>query len=467
MQSDPAIRKQPRYYLVLQTPPSLLPLPDDERRAWLHDFATVKLPAALGLGERFSDEILKAHSPSLDWSLKLVSDLPAGHQPSPDRLIIATTFKTSEALLEYARAVLDQGTKPLPDPGDGSVIVGAGADPGGASADHWCPGSANLAVFGTRADARRLIGADALHQGGLTGKDVNVVIIDEGLDQALIPPKNWGGGIAYQGRLPGDAPPDSHGMLIARNVLDLAPDAVLYDVPLIPPRITNIPVFASDANAIYLAMILVIPWLRTEPRWAGPWVVSNAWAIFDRASEVPLGSYTENLQPGGHPLNNAVGEIVDSTAVDVAFAAGNCGEFCPSQRCGPVDRGPGHSIWGANAHPAVITAGAVRTDETWLGYSSQGPGPVKLSQQKPDLCAPSNFTDTLDAHAQNTGTSAACALLVGAVAALRSKAAIAGVPPGTLKQALLATTRETHGAAWDARLGNGVLDVEGVIAALP
>ena len=229
----------------------------------------------------------------------------------------------------------------------------------------------------------------------------------------------------------------------------------------------NVPVFASDANAICDAMILLIPWLRTEPRWAGPWVASNAWAIFDRASEVPLGNYTENLQTGGHPLNNAVGEIVDSTSVDVAFAAGNCGGFCPSLRCGSVDRGPGHSIWGANAHPAVITTGAVRTDETWLGYSSQGPGPVNLSEFKPDLCAPSNFTDTLDAHAQNTGTSAACAVLVRAAAALRSKTAIAGVPPGTLKQALVTTPHKTHGPAWDPRLGNGVLDIEAAIATLP
>ena len=60
--------------------------------------------------------------------------------------------------------------------------------------------------------------------------------------------------------------------------------------------------------------------------------------------------------------------------VDVVFAAGNCGEFCPAPRCGKVDRVPGHSIWGANSSSAVITAGAVLTNEMWLGYSSQGPG---------------------------------------------------------------------------------------------
>ena len=108
---------------------------------------------------------------------------------------------------------------------------------------------------------------------------------------------------------------------------------------------------------------------------------------------------------------------------DVIFAAGNCGEFCGSRRCGGVDRGPGRSIWGANALPEVITAGAVLTNEMWAGYSSQGPGPSihGLASDKPDLCAPSNFRETTDAAVHNTGTSAACAVTAGIVAALRSK----------------------------------------------
>jgi len=47
--------------------------------------------------------------------------------------------------------------------------------------------------------------------------------------------------------------------------------------------------------------------------------------------------------------------------IDVVFAAGNCGAFCPAQRCGKLDRGAGSSIWGGNSSSAVITTGAVLT----------------------------------------------------------------------------------------------------------
>jgi len=153
----------------------------------------------------------------------------------------------------------------------------------------------------------------------------------------------------------------------------------------------------------------------------------------------------------------------------VILAAGNCGEFCPGERCGGLDRGPGHSIWGANAHPLVITAGAVRTDETWLGYSSQGPGPVLLATQKPDFCAPSQFCETYDAAVLNSGSSAACAMTAGVVAALRGNPAWdqVTVTPADMKAALITSTRQTHGPGWNERLGFGILDAAGAIAQLP
>ena len=189
-----------------------------------------------------------------------------------------------------------------------------------------------------------------------------------------------------------------HGMLIARNVLDIAPDAIVYDYPLIPtPVIPKINVFASDANAAYLCLLYWIERMRKLPRWSGPWILVNAWAIFDRASEDPLGDYTEdknNCDPQsiGHRLNKVIADAARRHHIDVVFAAGNCGEFCPAPHCGKLDRGPGHSIWGANSSSAVITVGAVLTNEMWLGYSSQGPGQTLLGSDKPDFCAPSQST---------------------------------------------------------------------------
>ena len=76
-------------------------------------------------------------------------------------------------------------------------------------------------------------------QAGYLGESVNVVVIDEGLDKGAIPPQNWGGGLDHYIDtdlvLPaGGAPPTSHGMMIARSILNLAPQARLYDVPVIP-----------------------------------------------------------------------------------------------------------------------------------------------------------------------------------------------------------------------------------------
>jgi hypothetical protein len=421
--------------------------------------------------------------PSLDWKWEIVGRDEA--PPVPEETVVSYGFTDPSLLIEFRDLFLKwQGEPKLPD-GSDNPLLATGVDVGGERVDHWCPGTATRAMFGDRIEARRLLNADVLSQNGLRGRHVNVVIIDEGLDQAAIPAANWGGGLVYvppPAIPPGGAARTSHGMLIAANVLDIAPDAVLYDVPMIPARITNIPVFTSTAHWVYLLVLVLIGFLRQFPRWSGPWVLVNAWAIFDRFSEQPqLGWYTENLQPGGHPFNNIVGTMVQNN-VDVVFAAGNCGQFCPNRRCGKLDRGPGHSIWGANAHFAVITAGAARTDELWLGYSSQGPGPSLLGppvqppvlNRKPDFCAPSQFNEATDFYVEeapdvipplrhprtNTGTSTACALTAGVVAALRSnpKWDQITVNPDALKQRLIETGHKTKGLPWNERLGWGVLD---------
>jgi hypothetical protein len=85
--------------------------------------------------------------------------------------------------------------------------------------------------------------------------------------------------------------------------------------------------------------------------------------------------------------------------IDVVFAAGNCGQFCPDSRCGAEDQGPGR----------------------------------KLGWEKPDFCAASHFCEDDDAFSINTGTSAACGLTGGIVAALRSRWNSTRVSPNQLK----------------------------------
>jgi subtilisin family serine protease len=183
-------------------------------------------------------------------------------------------------------------------------------------------------------------------------------------------------------------------------------------------------------------------------------VLVNAWAVYDRRTENPSGDYTDNRS---HPFHALIAEA-DANGMDVVFAAGNCGQFCPSGKCGPNDRGPGNSILGANSYESVLTVGAVRSDTMWLGYSSQGPGQPNLATAKPDLCAPSQFREDGDAYTVNTGTSASAALAAGVIAALRSKWDSRQVSPYDLRRVLNQTARPAGGAGSESRFGSGILN---------
>jgi hypothetical protein len=432
-------------------------------------------PTQAAVSQLFAS-IRAVSAPSLDWRAAFVTDAyqdapVAAPDIVPDELIIAYELPNADLVQLFVDLV--NGSRNVPLDSEGNAFLAVGLDPGGSVADHWCPGVANLAVFGHRERARRTINANALTSNAFLGQRVNVAIIDEGLDKAQIPQKNWGGGLDHfidtgLDQQAGAAPRTSHGMMIARSILDLAPEVRLYDVPAVPLNTTPVPVAVSTMQAAYDNLIHIIQQRRMMPQWSGPWVLVNAWGIFDTSTD-PSGSYTRNLEPHGHPMINLISRAVQDHHLDIVFAAGNCGQFCPSLRCGGRDRGPGHSIWGANAHPLVITVGAVRSDETWVGYSSQGPGPETLAVEKPDLCAPSHFCETYDAASLSSGTSAACAMTAGVVAALRGNPVWDQVTlsPQALRLALIGAARKPIGpAGWDGRMGYGILDAAATIDAL-
>jgi hypothetical protein len=426
-------------------------------------------------------------APSNDWKAKFVGDEKFSEEDLrrrppetvlPDELICIYEFANHDMLMEF-QEVVHKAHASNPN----APITGVGTDLGVEGADHWSPGTNSLDSFGRQADAHQTVAAGAL--GAFSGRNVNVVVMDQGLNAAILG-GSYGGGLDWAPPPPdppilaGSAPRTSHGMMLARTILGLAPQAKLYDVPLIPQdRIASVPLFTglTVAQAAFWRMVAAI-WLRrlldpANPQFQGPWIFVNAWAIFDRSTETIRGDYTENLStsPGGHPLIALIRNwVIAANHFDVIFAAGNCGDFDASPRCGERDRGPGHSIWGANALAEVITAGAVSSAETWIGYSSQGPGPAaRLAAMKPDLCAPSNFRDDSDAALLNSGTSTACAMTAGVVAALRSNPRWSQyqVPPAQMHAALTSGARKTLWPAWDERLGHGILDAQRTISRLP
>jgi hypothetical protein len=85
----------------------------------------------------------------------------------------------------------------------------------------------------------------------LRGQNVNLVIVDQGIDANLIQTHLggvYGTGWSVGSRPPGSTP-SSHGMMMARNIVKIAPDVTLFDLPLLPERIGDVGTFASLANA--------------------------------------------------------------------------------------------------------------------------------------------------------------------------------------------------------------------------
>jgi hypothetical protein len=415
--------------------------------------------------------------PCAGWEI-YIGDDEKGQPVQNDDLTVSLGFPCETAVADFYNAVEDANA------GARSVnkappFVEYGADISGGETGYFCPAGLDQLLFGDRAAADRLTRACDL-PGWLRGDGVNVVVLDHGFDRHRV--RNFGGGWSRRGGPRPGRTHRGHGLMIVRNILETVPNATFWDIPLIPLAIDNINGFLATARCAVRGVLRYVKGLGDHR----PWVMVNAWAIYDRSSEYPPGDYTENTRPGGHPFNRLITKVVDA-GIDVVFAAGNCGQFCPDRRCARIDCGPGRSIWGANSHPRVISTGAVRTDARWLGNASQGPGQAGLASTpeegplaigKPDLCAPSNFRDKHDAfvgntdmpwigdsgspYIANTGTSAACALTAGIVAALRSdpRWPPARVPPEVLKNRLTATARKIEGPLWNGHLGHGIINAK-------
>ena len=119
-------------------------------------------------------------------------------------------------------------------------------------------------------------------------------------------------------------------------------------------------------------------------------------------------------------------------------------------------------------HVRTTGVAAVTIDQVLLGYSAQGPGTLDLAQ-KPDLCVPSHFAGATRLDRVNTGTSTACALATGAIAALRSKRSIEAITPQDMRALLCRTARLPESAAgpWNRDFGHGVLDAAAALGHYP
>jgi len=138
------------------------------------------------------------------------------------------------------------------------------------------------------------------------------------------------------------------------------------------------------------------------------------------------------------------------------FAAGNCGAQCPDSRCQGVST---NAIYGANGHPSVLSVAGVDINSERVGYSAIGPG--RLADRKPDIAGYTHFKGS-EVFDNDGGTSAACPVVAGAVAAVRTKRAYDAADPATSPAAIRAlmtsTARDLGAAGYDYEHGYGSVD---------
>ncbi len=303
-------------------------------------------------------------------------------------------------------------------------------------------------------EIRTLLGVDRVWRDGFRGQNIVIGIIDEGVNGTQYPVV--GGFSRPSAQRPGTAHITSHGSMCAADVLVAAPTAKLYDYPFLGvPR-------SGGALQMFQAAL-------AQRRLDGtPHVLSNSYGF----TAVPLqeDAPTNPIWDIDHPLHRKVAEVVSSGAT-VLFAAGNCGQECPSGRCHESSIGPSRSIHGSNSLPEVITIAAVNSRNERIGYSSQGPSIFELLHgpgpggefRKPDLAAYSHFFGNFgpgrpggEVQEYDNGTSCATPVAAGVVALLLS--AFPHLTPVEIREALIAGATNIGAPGHDYLTGHGVIN---------
>jgi len=331
-----------------------------------------------------------------------------------------------------------------------------------------CPGAP---PHGTASTIRGLLRVDALQAQGLNGEGVAIAIVDTGINLAhlrrqglaprLDPHIHWS---PAQASRPGHNSLD-HGTMCAHAASIAAPQAVFLDFPVLQSSRAGGSVmdgFLSDAVQAY-GVLLAMMMLDQEVRPYHALVINNSWGMFHPSWDFPLGHPGRYADNPDHPFNEIVGVLAGAGA-DILFAAGNCGQDCPDGRCQGLTVG---QITGANSHPAVLSVAGNDIDRDIVGYSSGGPG--ALSNVKPDISAYTHYlgSEAFGDGSADGGTSTACPLAAGCIAALRTNR-----PPGETGSAELfdtvrATAIQPPGqVGWDDRFGFGVINPVDAAAAL-
>lgn len=392
--------------------------------------------------------------------------LPRPHSTSPGGLWAMNqplTFSTDPMEATYlVRGTITRGQQAFDALMNDPNVVGVHADPV-IESSVVCPGNGPV---GSDADVARLLDVPGMKGKGLDGRGVRVAVVDTGINLAHLkgkgrkPKLDNGESFTPAGvpTSPGAHPPD-HGTMCAYDVGIAAPSATLLDHAVLLSRTPGTTVMAgllSDAVAAFSRLRGIL--LATDPA-KRRMVVSNSWGMFDPSWDFPVGhpgNYSDNP---AHPFNLVVASL-EHEGADILFAAGNCGRDCPDGRCRFNGNKP---ICGANSHPLALSVAGVDTTLARVGYSSQGPG--RLENRKPDIAGFTHFVGS-GIYPADGGTSAACPVVAGVVAAIRTKLSAAELSPMQMRAMLWRTATDLGAHGFDFDFGFGAIDAPALRKAL-
>jgi hypothetical protein len=420
----------------------------------------LKNSATASVQGQFSLDVENAAAPA---TLKVDPNFPAiplGGATAESMAVESMTPQQSQGFAVRATIEIEEGATP-PERVDGVPIF---ADPAIAPF-ITCGGDPPV---GNAQDVATNLDVPGLAAKGLTGDRVAIAVMDTGINLAFLTSAlGWTPALdaANSWNAPGatnaaGSYPVDHGTMCAFDALIAAPKATLLDFPILSLAGSGGSTISGVLSAALLAYAQVLSsWAVTKTgsdlsQYVAV-VLTNSWGVFHPSWDFPAGHPGRYIDNPNHPFNLLVGTVVGA-GVDVIFAAGNCGADCPDSRCQGRTT---ETIMGASAHTDVLTVAGCDTTGARVGYSSQGPSIAGMYQEKPDVTAYTHFlgSQAFGAGKPDSGTSAACPVTAGCVAAIRTKMA-SGINSNTVFGALRAHTGASGTAGWNADYGFGIIN---------
>ncbi len=323
---------------------------------------------------------------------------------------------------------------------------------------------------------RHLLGTDVLASNGFQGADVDVAIVDAGINRAFLQrttgrlrfdeAASWS---AAAGGTPFEFPV-GHATMCAFDVAVAAPACTVLDVAAFRPYqpragagahsdVGPLAVRLSDAVRAFghLCELMVAAARASRPR---SLVVCCSWEV-DTAHDHPPDSPLNYGANPDHALNKMVGQLA-MLGADIVFSAGNTSAHERENAPRPIS--------GANSLATVLTVGAVDLESRRLDVPRPGPG--VFASEKPDVAAFARFAGSaiMGDGVTDDGTSAACALAAGVVAAVRSgfrhDPRRPETSPAALRAIIKKQARHVGSQGFDHDCGWGVIDGAAIAEAL-